>query len=123
MDITSQPILMAIKLVTCSRAGSLGSGLVRVLYAFDCVLCYDRCLVGNRKNIFQLHNQQGTGYSKLRAVPGLDTLSVVGSASKDILVASENKAYSSLLHDFMQVRADLGAKKYVILIFECIYSY
>ena len=71
----------------------------------------------HQENIFQQHNQQETGYSKLRAAPVFDTLSVVGAASKEMLLASENKAYSSLLHEFMQVKAELGAKSYVILDF------
>ena len=41
----------------------------------------------------------------------MDVLTLIKGASKEKLIASENKAFASLLHDYMQVKAELNAKK------------
>ena len=53
------------------------------------------------------------GYQNTVVNSDFDALTVIGAASKEKLLASENKAYSILLNDYMQVKAELSAKKYV----------
>ena len=67
------------------------------------------------ENVFQHLTNQGTGmgYQNTVVNSDFDALTVIGAASKEKLLASENKAYSILLNDYMQVKAELSAKKYV----------
>jgi hypothetical protein len=43
-----------------------------------------------------------------------DNLTIIGSASRQILLASENAAYFELFQDNMRLKAELNAKMYVL---------
>jgi len=49
-----------------------------------------------------------------------DNLAIIGSASRQILLASENAAYFELFEDNMCLKAELNAKMYVPANYMCV---
>lgn len=72
-------------------------------------------MYSQQENIFQQQNNQGPGmgYQNTLVGPSFDALAIIGATSKEKLLALENKVYSHLLHDYMEVKAELSAKKFV----------